>query len=716
MKKSFLIAFGLFSLGISAQQNINLRDITAKEYAPKTTQSVVSSVDGEHFFQANAAKSMIVKYSYKTGVAVDTVFNAPKARESTINTFEGFLMSPDEKRLLVYNQVENIYRHSFKADYYYYDIRRNHIRKLTENKGKQQSPVFSKDGRMLAYVLDNNIWLAKFDYDTESQVTKDGEAGKIINGSTDWVYEEEFGVTTLMDFSPDNTLLAFVKFDESQVKEFSFQYYQQQLYPNMFSFKYPKAGEKNSVVTSNVFDIQSKTIRQMNIPTEELEYIPRMEFVTNTDLAVMTLNRSQNNFNMYFVNPRSAVSRLILNEKNDRYIDHSLHNSIKFIDNQFIYLSEKSGYNHIYLYSNTGIQQKQLTNGNFDVTSVLGIDAEKKNVYYQSAEESPIKRAIYKVDLVKGKSTKLSDKSGYNIATFSSNGKYYINNWSDINTPPLVTVNDSNGKQIRVLETNDALKERLNRIQLSKKEFITVKSKDGTSLNAWMLKPVNFNASNKYPLVMIQYSGPNSQLVLDRFSIDWEHYLASQGFIVACVDGRGTGARGEEFKKCTYTNLGIKESDDQLEAAQYFATLPYINQNRIGIWGWSYGGFNTLMSMSRGNIFKAGVAIAPVTDWRFYDTVYTERFMRTPQQNEIGYNNGSPIKLAGNLNGNLLLVHASADDNVHFQNSMEYADALIKANKQFDMFVFPDLNHSILGASNRAYLYEKVIDFFKKNM
>lgn len=715
MKKSFLIAFGLFSLGISAQ-NINLRDITAKEYVPKTAEEVVSSVDGEHFFQANTAKSMIIKYSYKTGIAVDTVFNAKKARESTINTFEGFLMSPDEKRLLVYNQVKSIYRHSFKADYYYYDIRRNHIRKLTENKGKQQSPVFSKDGRMLAYVLNNNIWLAKFDYDTESQITKDGEAGKIINGSTDWVYEEEFGVTTLMDFSPDNTLLAFVKFDESQVKEFSFQYYQQQLYPSLFSFKYPKAGEKNSIVTSNVFDIQSKTIRQMNIPTEKLEYIPRIEFVTDTDLAVMTINRDQNDFNMYFVNPRSAVSRLILNEKNSRYIDHSLYKSIKFIDNQFIYLSEKSGYNHIYLYSSTGIQQKQLTTGSFDVTDILSIDPEKKVVYYQSAEESPMKRAIYKVDLVKGNSTKLSDKSGYNTATFSNNGKYYINNWSDINTPTLVSVNDANGKQVRVLETNNALKERLNRIQLSKKEFITVKAQDGTNLNAWILKPVNFNASTKYPLVMIQYSGPNSQLVLDRFSIDWEHYLVSQGFVVACVDGRGTGARGEEFKKCTYTNLGIKESDDQLEAAKYFATLPYIDQNRIGIWGWSYGGFNALMSMSRGNIFKAGVAIAPVTDWRFYDTVYTEQFMRTPQQNETGYNNGSPIKLAANLNGNLLLIHASADDNVHFQNSMEYADALIKANKQFDMFVFPDLNHSILGASNRAYLYEKVADFFKKNM
>jgi len=431
---------------------------------------------------------------------------------------------------------------------------------------------------------------------------------------------------------------------------------------------------------------------------------------------VMTLNRNQNNFVMYFVNPRSAVSRLILNEKNEKYISGNLFASIKFITDQFVYLSEKSGYSHIYLYSNTGIQQKQLTSGNYDVIDILAVDTEKKTVYYQSAEESPLKRTICKVDIQKGNKSKLSDKAGFNVAEFGTNGRYYINNWSDVATPPLITVNDATGKQLRILQNNNELKERLNRVKLSKKEFITVKGQDGTDLNAWMLKPVDFNASTKYPLVMIQYSGPDSQLVLDKFLIDWEHYLASQGFIVACVDGRGTGARGEEFRKGTYMNLGIKESDDQIEAAKYFASLNYIDQNRIGIWGWSYGGYNAIMSMSRSNVFKAGVAIAPVTDWRFYDTVYAERFMRTPQQNDMGYNNGSPIKLASDLNGSLLLIHASADDNVHFQNSMEYADALIKANKQFDMFVFPDLNHSILGASNRAYLYQKVTDYFKKNM
>jgi len=715
MRKCFFLLFSFISFTLFAQ-NIQLKDITSGAYKSKGVGEMVSAADGEHYFQANEGMSMIVKYSYKTGQPVDTVFNTKRARECTFDTFEGFLMSPDEKRLLVYTNSEKIYRHSFKASYYYYDTRRNHVRKLTENNGKQMDPVFSKDGRMLAYVLNNNIWLAKFDFDTESQVTKDGEAGKIINGATDWVYEEEFGVTSLMDFSPDNTLLAFVRFDESAVKEFSFQYYQGKLYPELYSFKYPKAGESNSEVSCNVFDIQSKTIRKMDVPSVNVEYIPHIEFASDDNLAVMTVNRNQNEFNMYSANPRSTVSRVILNEKNDRYVSNLLYKSVYFFNNQFVYLSEKDGYNHIYLYSATGIQQKQLTSGNYDVIKVLGVDPVKKAIYYQSAEESPLKRAVYKVDTEKGTKTKLSEKSGTNDAGFSAGCKYYVNTWSDLQTPSLVTINDANGKQVRVVEDNSRLKSQIASLQIGKKEFITVKSKDGQDLNAWILKPANFNSSKRYPLVMIQYSGPNSQQVLDRFSIDWEYYLANQDFIVACVDGRGTGARGEEFRKCTYMNLGIKESDDQIESAKYFSSLPYVDSDKIGIWGWSYGGYNVLMSMSRGNIFKAGVAIAPVTDWRFYDTVYAEQFMRTPQQNQTGYDNGAPISMARNLNGNLLLVHASADDNVHFQNSMEYANALIKADKHFDMFVFPDLNHSILGASNRAYLYQKVTDFFKKNM
>lgn len=715
MKRYIFLALSLFSISLFSQQ-IELKDITYGKYAQKGTEATVSSADGDYFFKTDQGKSMIIKYAYKTGLPVDTVFNTKKARDCDFDSFEGFLISPDEKRLLVYKDAESIYRRSFKANYYYYDIRRNLVRKLTDNTSKQMVPVFSRDGRMLAYVVDNNIWLAKFDFETESQVTKDGEAGQIINGATDWVYEEEFTTTHLIDFSPDNKLLAFVRFDETQVPEFSFQNFKQQLYPTLTSFKYPKAGEKNSDVTCNVFDIESKTIRKMNIPENNMEYIPQIRFTNDSQLAVMTLNRDQNDFNMYFVNPRSAVSRLILHEQNDRYIDSELLKNITFLNDQFVYLSEKDGYSHIYLYSNAGVQQKQLTSGTYDVTSILAVDPISKNVFFESAEESPLRRSIYKVDMVKGVKTKLSSKVGYNTASFGNNGKYFVNRWSDASTPTVITVNDANGKELRVLEDNKALKNELSKLTLPKKEFMTIKTNNGQELNAWMLKPSNFNPNKQYPLVMVQYSGPNSQEVVDRFSIDWVDYLVTQGFIVASVDGRGTGARGEEFRKCTYMNLGIKESDDQIASAYYFGNLPYIDQNRIAIWGWSYGGYNVLMSMSRSDVFKAGVAIAPVTKWGYYDSVYTERFMRTPQQNAQGYRDGAPVTLVDHLSGNLLLIHGTADDNVHFNNTMDYADALIKADKQFEMFVFPDKDHSIRGGHNRAFLYKKVIDFLKRSL
>lgn len=718
MKKTIsLLIISLLTINTSAQK-LELKDITSGKYASKSIKPVTSSADGESYFQANSENKMIIKYSYKTGLATDTVFNVAKARECKLESFQGFIMSPDEKRILVFNDYESIYRHSFKANYYYFDIRRNYMRKLTENTAKQSSPVFSHDGRMAAFVIENNIWLAKFDYETESQITKDGQMGKVINGTTDWVYEEEFGTTSLIDFSADNRLLGFVRFDETAVPQYSIQMYNNQLYPNLFLFKYPKAGEKNSVVSCHVFDIEAKTTRKMNIPNNDVEYIPRIQFLPQGDeLAIMTLNREQNDFNMFYANARSAVSRQILHEANDRYIDSELLKSIYFFGNQFTYISEKSGYSHIYLYENTGVMQKQLTSGNYDVTALLEVDAVSKSIFYESAEEGSAYRAIYKVDMAKGTKTKLSTKKGYNSATFSKNGKYHFNFYSNASTPSFITLNDALGKELRVLETNEKLKATLDKLNLPKKEFITLKAADGTTdLSAYVMKPANFDTSRKYPLVMIQYSGPNSQQVQDRYIMDWTDYLTTQGYIVACVDGRGTGAKGQEFRKCTYMNLGIKESDDQIAAAQHFATLPYINKDKIAIWGWSYGGYNVLMTMSRSNIFKAGVAIAPVTDWKYYDSVYAERFMRTPQQNADGYSNGSPINLATKLEGNLLLIHGSADDNVHFQNTMDYTNALIKAGKHFDMFVMPDRDHSMRGTGNRTYIYEKVIKHLNTNM
>ena len=719
MKKIWFLTVLLFaSFGGFAQQ-YGLKEIVDGTYSPKGVKPMVSSIDGMHYYQMNDRSNAVVKFEYATGNIVDTLFSTEKARQCTFDTFQGFLVSPDEFRVIIYRDKEQIYRHSFKANYYYHDVRRNLVRKLTENDSKQMIPTFSPDGKMLAYVADNNIWLAKFDFDTESQVTKDGEYNKIINGATDWVYEEEFGVTSLMEFSPDNSLLAFVKTDESEVREFSFQLFENKLYPDFYTYKYPKAGEKNSKVGCFVYDINAQTTRKMDIPLDEEGYMPRISFTKDeTKLAVMTLNRNQNRFDMYFVNPRSTVSKLILREENKYFVDSNFINSIHFLPNQFTYISEKDGFSHIYIYGLSGSLQKQLTSGNFDITSLLAVDSETGAVYYQAADESPLKRTIYKTTIDKGVTAKLSSNSGFNTATFSSNAKFFINKWSNTTTPTLVTMHDSNGKLLRTLQDNQDVAQKVAQANLPAKEFITLPAGDGrTQLNGWMIKPTSFDSSKKYPVVMIQYSGPNSQQVIDRFSVDWYYALAKQGFIVASVDGRGTGARGEVFRKQTYLNLGLIESDDQIAAARYFASLPYVDNNKLGIWGWSYGGYNVLMSMSRGNgIFKAGVAIAPVTDWRFYDTIYTERFMRTPQQNAAGYDKGSAVALAPNLQGNLLLIHGTSDDNVHVQNSMEYVRALINADKHFDMFIFPDKNHFISGSNSRMYLYNKVIEYYKDNL
>lgn len=719
MKKISFLTLAVICFAALSAQSYTLDDILSGQFSPRGVGAMVSSADGMHYYQADPRNTAVIKFSYATGNAVDTLFSTRTARDCSFDAFQGFLVSPDENRVLVYLDRVQVYRHSFRATYYYHDVRRNLVRKLTENTSKQMIPVFSPDSKMLAYVCDNNIWLAKFDFDTESQVTKDGELNKIINGATDWVYEEEFATARLMEFSPDSRMLAFVRTDESPVSEFSFQTFNEQLYPDYYRFKYPKAGERNSVVECRVFDIEARTTRTMDVPLDTDGYIPRIAFTNDPDqLAVMTLNRDQNRFDLFFVSPRTTVSKLVLREESPYYVDSKWLNSIHFLPDRFTYVSEKDGFSHIYIYGISGTLQKQLTSGNYDVTTLLAVDPQTNSVFYEAADESPLRRNVYKVNIDRGQAQKLSQQAGYNTASFSENGKFYIHRWTDAGTPVVISLHDANGKQLRVLEDNQQLRTASASARFPQREFITVTAADGiTKLNGWILKPGNFDPGKKYPVVMIQYSGPNSQQVYDRFGIDWYYALLNEGIVVAAVDGRGTGARGEEFRKNTYQSLGIKESDDQVAAARYLGSLPYIDENRIGIWGWSYGGYNVLMSMSRGNgILKAGVAIAPVTDWRFYDTVYTERFMRTPQQNASGYDNGSAIRLARQLEGRLLLVHGTADDNVHFQNSIEYVRALIAADKHFDMFFFPDKDHFINGGNARMYLYSKVINFYKDNL
>jgi dipeptidyl-peptidase-4 len=691
---------------------IQLGDILKQKYASQNVGEIRSLPDGEHYTILSADGKAILKYAYRTGKITDTLFHVDKVRETRLEKIEGYAVSSTGLRILVWTDKEHIYRRSWKANIYNYDVRRNFLKPLSDTPGKLQIPLFSPDGRMCAFVSDNNIRLKKFDYDTESQITKDGEQGKILNGITDWVYEEEFAATSLMTWSADSKFLAFVKSDESKVPVYRFQLFDGSLYPGFYEYKYPKPGENNSVVGVYAYNVDTKDTKKMNIPMDADGYIPEIRFTENVDqLAIMTLNRNQNHFNMYYANPKSTVARLILHEENKYYIDPDWIRAIRFSKDHFLYVSESDGFAHIYLYTINGVRERQATAGNWDVTALYGFNPETKTVYYQSAEETPLRRSVYKID-AKGVKTKLSAGKGTNSATFGSNYKYFVNHFSNTATPEIITIHDEKGKQLLTLNDNSALQTVLKTLQYPKKEFFTFTNSSGDVLNGWMMKPADFNAARKYPVLMVQYSGPNSQTVLDRYEMDWTAYLANTGYIVAAVDGRGTGARGEFFRKCTCMQLGIFESDDQIAGAEYLGSLNCVDKHKIAIWGWSYGGYNTLMSMSRGNgIFNAGIAIAPVTDWRFYDSIYTERFMRTPQQNERGYNQSSALNLAAGLQGRLLLVHGASDDNVHFQNTMYYIQALEKAGKMFDTQIYPDKNHSISGFDARMHLYGRIIDF-----
>lgn len=733
MKKIFMFCcLAAFALGIGAQNQVTIADVAQGTYRARNIYGIKPMLDGLHYTQISPDRKRIVKYAFKTGKEVEAVFDVSTARNCELKSFDDYIMSPDEKLILIQTQTKSIYRHSFTAEYYIYNVKNNTIEALSKN-GPQQVPLFSPDGNQIAFVRNNNIFLVKLLFgNSESQVTKDGEYNKVLNGIPDWVYEEEFGYNRAFDFSADSKMIAYVRFDESQVPMYSFPWYkgmspektEYATYPGAYSYKYPKAGETNSTVTVHTYDIKSHVTRKMDLPIDADGYIPRIKFTSDPEkLAIMTLNRHQSRFNLYLANPRSALCKVAIHDESEQYIKEEEYADICFYPENIVLMSEKDGYNHLYLYTIGGNLVKQITKGNFEVKSFLGWDKQSNTFYYTSNEESPLRTAVYKID-AKGKKTKLSTRVGTNSAIFSKNFDYYINTFSNYQTPTLITINDKNGKELSTMLDNKELKSKLANLRLPKKEFFTFRTTEGTELNGWMMKPADFDSSKKYPVILHQYSGPGSQQVLDRWGIGsfgdggmFEAYMADRGYITVCVDGRGTGGRGAAFEKCTYLFLGVKESHDQVEAARYLSTLSYIDGNRIGIWGWSFGGYNTLMSMSEGsNVFKAGVAIAPPTDWRYYDSVYTERFMRTPKENADGYNASSCINRAAKMHGSLLIMHGSADDNVHFQNTAEYSEALVQTGIQFEEQIYTNRNHSIYGGNTRTHLMTRAANFFLKNL
>lgn len=715
------------------KQTLELQDVLSGRLRPQGIRNVVPTVDGEHYTQMNQEGTQITKYSFKTGSAVEVLFDVTKARECNLKSFDSYQFSPDGSKLLIATKTRSIYRRSYQAVHYIYPLKRNEAGETTNNVleplsdgGPQQVPVFSPDGNLIAFVRENNIFLVKLLYGrSESQVTEDGKTNEIINGIPDWVYEEEFSYNRALEFSADNTMLAYVRFDESAVPSYSFPLFAGEApryeafsdYPGEYTYKYPKAGYPNSKVEVRTFDIKSKVIRTLKVPVDADGYIPRIRFTNDPNkLAVVTLNRHQNRLELYFADPRSTLCKLALRDENPYYISEDVLDNIRFYPENFTFMSDRDGYPHLYWYNMNGNLVKKITSGSFEVKQFLGYDPTEGAFYYSSNEESPMCQAIYKTDR-KGKSIKLSQQKGTNQAIFSPTMKYYLNTYSNLNTPTQITLNDQSGKVLKSMVTNEKLQQKLAELQIPQKEFFTFKTAEGTELNGWMMKPANFSPSSRYPVLMFQYSGPGSQQVLDHFTITWDTYMASQGYLVVCVDGRGTGGRGREFQKNTYLSLGVKEAKDQVYAAQYLGTLPYVDKNRIGIWGWSYGGYTTLMSMSEGTpVFKAGVAVAAPTDFRFYDTVYTERFMRTPKENAEGYKATSAFTRAHQLSGDLLLVHGMTDDNVHYQHATEYAEHLVQLGKQFDMQIYTNRNHGIAGGNTRLHLYTKLTNFFNTHL
>lgn len=703
-------------------QNL-LRNIVDGNFKPSKPQAIKSMMDGEFYTQLSADGKTVSKYSYKTGKLEQVLFDVEKARGVKLKSIQGYFFSPTEKLMMIYTNAEKINRLSFVADYYTFDVDRNKVIALSDSVGKQRDPVFSPDGRNIVFCRGKNLYIQKLNYTTESMLTKNGSENLIL-GVTDWLYEEEFKTTNLIAWSPDSKLIAYVGLDETEVGTYSYTKFggypfqsDADLYSSVHRMKYPKAGTANPKPSLYIYDIYYKVAKKIDFPSEEGDYyIPRIKWSNSLeDLAVFILNRNQDRLNMYMVNSKSLLSKLLLTETGNPYVDYQNIDYLQFInDNKFTFVSERDGYRNLYLYNFNGILDKQLTTAKADITSFYGYDSIKKMFYYQAAEKSPLGRDLYCVDL-KGKKTQITDGKGTHNATFNNSFTYFVDETSMVNTPTQYILSSNSGKQVRVLEENADLAQKV--ASLPKKEFITLKSADGQDLNAWILKPADFSESKKYPVVMYQYSGPDSQEVLDAFSLGLEQHLVANGMIVVCVDPRGTGARGEKFRKATYQNLGQLEAKDHVAAAKQLGALPYVDKNKIGIWGWSYGGFTTLMSMSTGEkVFAAGVAVAPVTDWKFYDTAYTERYMRRPQENLGGYDKSSPMALASKLEGRLLLVHGSADDNCHVQNTLEYADRLVEVNKQFDMQIYSDLGHSIKGGNARYHLYNRITEFFLNNM
>ncbi len=732
MNRTLILSICLLGLTtwVTAQQAITLQDIWQRyAFIPRSVPGFNFLEDGKHYTRLE--DNQINQYDLTTGQKTSTLFDAETARatnQAFVDDVERYTFSADERKILIQTATEGIYRRSYRANFFVWDTERKKMITLSRI-GKQGYATFSPDGNMVAYVIDNDLYYFDLEQQQENRITRDGRYNHIINGSADWVYEEELSFAKAFFWSPDSKNIAFMRFDETRVKEFTMVTHRDEVYPDYVTFKYPKVGEDNAIVTLHLFNVADQKITKIDAgyeadgmaPNDQL-YFPRIKWTQDPNqLCVFKMNRLQNKLDLLLADASTGTIRPLLTETNPYYID--ITDDLTFLKDgkQFIWTSEKDGYNHIYLHGMDGKLKRQLTQGNFDVTSFYGVDEARGMVYYQAAEGSPLDRQVYRVDL-KGKNKQnLTPTEGSHMAQFSGTFDYYVHTYSTINKPATYTVYDREGKQIRVIEDNKKMLETHEEYAWNEMEFFEFETSEKVKLNGWMIKPDDFDAAKQYPVLMYVYGGPGSQTVQNSygggFNPWWFQMLAQEGYVVVSIDNRGTGARGQEFKKMTYQQLGKYETIDQIEGAKYLGGLPYIDAERIGIFGWSYGGYMASSCLFKGNgTFKAAIAVAPVTNWKWYDTIYTERYMRTLKENEAGYRDNSPVYFADQMQGELLLVHGQADDNVHFQNTAELVNALVRADKQFDTYFYPNRNHGIFGGNTRYHLYTKMTTFLRDNL
>ena len=702
------VVFSVFTL--NSAQEITLNKIHSGYYRTEYIYGINSMNDGEHYTVLE--KDGIVKYSYKTGKKIETILEAK---------IQDYTFSHDESKVLVLNEQQPIYRHSFLGKYHVVNLSKNGKITALNNGNWVQEPKFSPDGKFVAFISGNNLYYQDLSSEKITQITFDGEKNKIINGLADWVYEEEFGHADMYQWTKNSESLVFVKFDESQVKEMNMQVFNGNLYPQDFRFKYPKAGEENSKVSVYAYDLKLNKSTQINLANFETYYIPQVfQTAQPNEIAIATSNRHQNKLEIIKINTKNYSTKKILTETDAAWIETD-NLSLEFLeDNSFLWASERDGFRHFYWYTPDGKLKKQITKGNWEITDYYGFSQKNSEILVQTTEKGSTNRVVSKINIKTGKKQIVSESNGTSNADFSKSFQYFINTHSSAEQPNTYTLRDFNGKTLRELQNNNSTLKKLQSDGFVTKEFFQIPNKNGDQMNAWMIKPKDFSPNKKYPVLMYQYSGPGSQQVSNAWdgrNTIWFNLLAQKGYIVLCVDGRGTGYRGTKYKKATYKNLGKYEIEDQIAAAQWIGSQSYVDAGRIGIFGWSFGGYMASLAMTKGaDVFKVGIAVAPVTTWRYYDTIYTERYLQTPQENPQGYDENSPINFADLMKGKYLLIHGTADDNVHYQNAVEMAEALIQKNKEFEFMTYPDKNHGIYGGNTRLHLYQKMTDFILNNL